>query len=49
MDKYLRWGLIVRETMVPGTDVIWLFDPNDIATVLNDSTPGNYPRYVTVK
>jgi ecdysteroid 22-hydroxylase len=30
--------------MVPGTDVVWLYDPNDIAIVLNDNTPGTYPQ-----
>ncbi|XP_039437333.1 cytochrome P450 302a1, mitochondrial [Culex pipiens pallens] len=42
-DKYARWGPIVRETMVPGQDIVWLYDPADIATVLNDKTPGIYP------
>lgn len=30
--------------MVPGVDVIWLFDPNDISKVLNNSGPGLYPQ-----
>uniref|UniRef100_A0AAG5DFR8 Cytochrome P450 n=1 Tax=Anopheles atroparvus TaxID=41427 RepID=A0AAG5DFR8_ANOAO len=42
-DKYARYGPIVRETMVPGQDVVWLYDPADIATVLDDRTPGIYP------
>ena len=42
-DKYSKYGPIVRETMVPGTDIVWLYDPDDIATVLNDKTPGHYP------
>ncbi|XP_053688672.1 cytochrome P450 302a1, mitochondrial isoform X2 [Sabethes cyaneus] len=29
--------------MVPGQDIVWLYDPNDIAAVLNDKTPGIYP------
>ncbi|XP_055606227.1 cytochrome P450 302a1, mitochondrial [Uranotaenia lowii] len=44
LDKYQRYGPIVRETMVPGHDIVWLYDPQDIATVLNDSTPGVYPK-----
>ncbi|XP_050093938.1 cytochrome P450 302a1, mitochondrial [Anopheles aquasalis] len=42
-DKYKRYGAIVRETMVPGQDIVWLYDPADIATVLDDRTPGVYP------
>ncbi|XP_055535254.1 cytochrome P450 302a1, mitochondrial [Wyeomyia smithii] len=42
-DKYEKYGSIVRETMVPGQDIVWLYDPDDIATVLNDKTPGIYP------
>ncbi|XP_058053646.1 cytochrome P450 302a1, mitochondrial [Anopheles bellator] len=42
-DKYRRYGPIVRERMVPGQDIVWLYDPNDIATVLDDRTPGVYP------
>uniref|UniRef100_A0A182SYJ7 Cytochrome P450 n=1 Tax=Anopheles maculatus TaxID=74869 RepID=A0A182SYJ7_9DIPT len=29
--------------MVPGQDIVWLYDPDDIATVLDDRTPGMYP------
>lgn len=42
-DKYEKYGPIVRETMIPGQDIVWLYDPNDIAAVLNDKTPGIYP------
>ncbi|XP_017482732.1 PREDICTED: cytochrome P450 302a1, mitochondrial-like isoform X1 [Rhagoletis zephyria] len=35
-DKYERYGSIVRETMIPGEDIVWLYDPNDIATLLNE-------------
>uniref|UniRef100_A0A182NIJ1 Cytochrome P450 n=1 Tax=Anopheles dirus TaxID=7168 RepID=A0A182NIJ1_9DIPT len=42
-DKYRQYGPIVRETMVPGQDIVWLYDPDDIATVLDDRTPGMYP------
>lgn len=44
MKKYKRWGSIVKETMVPGVDIVWLFDPNDIAKVLNNAGPGMYPQ-----
>lgn len=43
-QKYMKWGDIVRETIVPGVDVVWLFDPSDIAKVLNESGPGVYPQ-----
>ncbi|KFB43847.1 AGAP005992-PA-like protein [Anopheles sinensis] len=42
-DKYAQYGSIVRETMVPGQNIVWLYDPADIATVLDDRTPGIYP------
>ncbi|XP_053955018.1 cytochrome P450 302a1, mitochondrial [Anastrepha ludens] len=35
-DKYERYGPIVRETVIPGEDIVWLYDPNDIATLLNE-------------
>ncbi|EDW79890.1 uncharacterized protein Dwil_GK17776 [Drosophila willistoni] len=35
-DKYDKYGSIVRETMVPGQDIVWLYDPKDIATLLNE-------------
>ncbi|XP_002009150.3 cytochrome P450 302a1, mitochondrial [Drosophila mojavensis] len=35
-DKYEKYGSIVRETMVPGQDIVWLYDPKDIATLLNE-------------
>lgn len=44
MDKYQKYGDIVKERMVPGVDVVWLFDPNDIAKVLNNSGPDMYPQ-----
>lgn len=43
-DKYRKYGDIVKETIVPGVDVIWLFDPNDIAKVLNNAGPDMYPQ-----
>lgn len=43
-EKYTNWGPIVREKIVPDVAVVWLFDPNDIAKVLNDSGPGVYPQ-----
>uniref|UniRef100_A0A6E8VP05 Cytochrome P450 n=1 Tax=Anopheles coluzzii TaxID=1518534 RepID=A0A6E8VP05_ANOCL len=42
-DKYRQYGSIVRETMVPGQDIVWLYEPDDVATVLDDRTPGMYP------
>ncbi|KAM8709827.1 hypothetical protein ACLKA7_016604 [Drosophila subpalustris] len=35
-DRYEKYGSIVRETMVPGQDIVWLYDPKDIATLLNE-------------
>lgn len=46
MEKYHIYGDIVKERMVPGVDVIWIFDPNDIAKVLNNSSSAEkmYPQ-----
>ncbi|XP_055318512.1 cytochrome P450 302a1, mitochondrial [Sitodiplosis mosellana] len=44
LDKYAKYGDIVKERMLPGVDIIWLFDPNDIAKVLNNSGPDMYPQ-----
>ncbi|XP_017009646.2 cytochrome P450 302a1, mitochondrial isoform X1 [Drosophila takahashii] len=35
-DKYEKYGAIVRETIVPGQDIVWLYDPRDIASLLNE-------------
>lgn len=43
-EKYEKWGSIVKERMVPGVDVVWLFDPHDISKVLNNAGPGMYPQ-----
>ncbi|KAJ6640669.1 Cytochrome P450, mitochondrial, partial [Pseudolycoriella hygida] len=43
-EKYLNWGPIVREKIVPDVTVVWLFDPNDISKVLNDYGTGVFPR-----
>lgn len=43
-DKYAAYGPIVRETIVPGVHLVWLFDAGDIARVLNESGPGVYPQ-----
>ncbi|XP_031640916.1 cytochrome P450 302a1, mitochondrial [Contarinia nasturtii] len=44
LDKYSKYGDIVKERMVPGVDIIWLYDPNDISKVLNNSGPDMYPQ-----
>lgn len=36
LDKYETYGEVVRETMAPGVDIVWLYNPNDIAAVLNE-------------
>ncbi|XP_059612609.1 cytochrome P450 302a1, mitochondrial [Phlebotomus argentipes] len=43
-EKYRRFGKIVREAVLPGVNIVWLFDPDDIATVLNDHGSGNFPE-----
>uniref|UniRef100_A0A1B0B7U0 Cytochrome P450 302a1, mitochondrial n=1 Tax=Glossina palpalis gambiensis TaxID=67801 RepID=A0A1B0B7U0_9MUSC len=39
-DKYDKYGVIVKETMIPSEDIVWLYDPRDIATLLNEK---DYP------
>ncbi|XP_055841137.1 cytochrome P450 302a1, mitochondrial [Episyrphus balteatus] len=39
--KYETYGSIVRETMAPGVNIVWIYDPNDIAVLLNDK---DYPH-----
>ncbi|KAI8039045.1 cytochrome P450 302a1, mitochondrial isoform X1 [Drosophila gunungcola] len=34
--KYEKYGAIVKETIVPGQDIVWLYDPRDIASLLNE-------------
>ncbi|XP_037933752.1 cytochrome P450 302a1, mitochondrial [Teleopsis dalmanni] len=41
LKKYNKYGPIVRETIVPGQDIIWLYEPNDIAKLLNER---DYPQ-----
>lgn len=43
-DKYQKYGDIVREHILPGVDIVWLFDPHDIAKVLNNTGPTMYPQ-----
>lgn len=47
LAKYTAFGPCVRETMVPGVHVVWLFDPVDIARVFADGDAprcGHYPQ-----
>ena len=40
--KYQQFGKIVSEEIVPGTKIVWLFDPEDIKTLfLNEN---KYPE-----
>nr|CAH7756674.1 unnamed protein product [Callosobruchus chinensis] len=40
--KYKKFGPVVREQIVPGVNIIWLFDPNDIETMFRHE--GKYPQ-----
>ncbi|XP_063698793.1 cytochrome P450 302a1, mitochondrial [Culicoides brevitarsis] len=46
MAKYQKYGSIVRERILPTKEatIVYLFDPDDIAKVLNEKGPGLYPR-----
>ena len=43
MKKYNEFGPIVCERMIPGVNIVFLYDPNDIALVFNED-PGDFPR-----
>ncbi|XP_072396930.1 cytochrome P450 302a1, mitochondrial [Diabrotica undecimpunctata] len=42
LKKYNKYGPIVREEIVPGVNVVWLFDPKDIETLFRQE--GKYPQ-----
>lgn len=41
---YKAYGPIVRQKVVPGVNLIALYDPNDIATVVNDFSKKDFPQ-----
>ncbi|CRK95742.1 CLUMA_CG009199, isoform A [Clunio marinus] len=43
MDKYQKYGSIVCERMIPGVNIVWLYDPNDIEKIYQEEV-GDYPR-----
>ena len=42
IERYQKYGWIVKECPVPGFDVIWLYDPDDIAYVYRNED--KYPE-----
>ncbi|KAG5863274.1 hypothetical protein JTB14_027897 [Gonioctena quinquepunctata] len=40
--KYNKYGTVVREEIVPGVNIVWLFDPKDIETMFRHE--GKYPQ-----
>lgn len=44
IKKYQQYGPIVKERLYPGVDLLFLFDPDDIATLLNDKNSKDYPQ-----
>ncbi|XP_019873428.1 cytochrome P450 302a1, mitochondrial [Aethina tumida] len=40
--KYKKYGEVVREEIVPGVNVVWLFNPRDIETMFRNE--GKYPQ-----
>ncbi|XP_066248393.1 cytochrome P450 302a1, mitochondrial [Euwallacea similis] len=42
LKKYLKHGPVVKEEIVPGVNIIWLFDPNDIEMMFR--CEGKYPQ-----
>jgi hypothetical protein len=43
MDKYKKFGSIVCERMLPGVNIVWLYDPIHFEQIFNE-TPHEYPR-----
>ncbi|KAL1498363.1 hypothetical protein ABEB36_009175 [Hypothenemus hampei] len=42
MKKYTNYGPLVREEIVPGVNLLWIFDPNDIEMMFR--CEGKYPQ-----
>ncbi|XP_049767021.1 cytochrome P450 302a1, mitochondrial [Schistocerca cancellata] len=42
MKKLKKYGKLVKEEIVPGVNVVWVFDPSDIETVFKSE--GRYPE-----
>ncbi len=40
--KFKQYGPIVKEKMAPGTDIVWLFDPEDVKTMF-EKAEGKMP------
>lgn len=40
--KYADFGPVVREEIVPGVNIVWLFDPSDMETLFRNE--GKYPQ-----
>ena len=43
MINYEKYGPIVCERLLPGVNLVFVFDPHDIAEVYAQDGPGNYP------
>lgn len=41
---YRKYGPIVRQKVLPGVNLVSLFDPEDIATVANDFSKKDFPH-----
>lgn len=42
LKKYREYGPIVREEIVPGTNIVWIFTPEDVQELLRKE--GRYPQ-----
>lgn len=42
LTKYKKYGPIVKEQIVPGVNIVWLFDPDDIEIMFRYE--GKYPQ-----
>ncbi|CAG9771429.1 unnamed protein product [Ceutorhynchus assimilis] len=42
LKKYKKYGPVIREEIVPGVNLVWLFDPNDIEVMFR--CEGKYPQ-----
>lgn len=42
LKKFKEYGSVIREEIVPGVNIVWLFDPNDIEVMFRSE--GKYPQ-----
>ncbi|XP_026472405.1 cytochrome P450 302a1, mitochondrial-like [Ctenocephalides felis] len=44
MKKYKTWGSLIREPVAPGVTLLWVYEPDDITTILRDEGQNFFPE-----